>query len=358
MLQLQLYSLKILEIRRIVSKIISKLVMKMSGYKPPYDITDEMIELVSLISEKVGKINSHNELESKPHLRKNNRIQSIHSSLKIEANSLSLSDTRAVINGHEVIGNQQEIQEVKNAYSAYGEMQNINPYSLTDLKRIHGIMTYRTVEESGEFRKGNEGVFSEGKCIFVAPPPEMVSSLMSDLFGWMNENQNKVHPLIMSAVFHYEFVFIHPFSDGNGRMARLWHTVILSKWRNVFEYIPLESQIEKFQSEYYAAISRCHVSGNSNVFIEFILNQINRILDDVILQISRSNSETSEYVRKMLEVMQYDVPYTASSIMTLLGLKSRETFRKNYMNPAIESGFVQMTIPDKPNSKNQRYVKI
>lgn len=329
----------------------------MSNYVPPYTISNRMLKLVASISEKVGKINSHRELESKPHLRRNNRIKSIHSSLKIEANSLSLSEVRNVIDGHLVLGDQKEIQEVKNAYAAYEEIEKIKPYSIPDLKRIHGIMTYLTIAESGVFRKGDEGVFSGDKCIFIAPPPHMVPELMKELFDWMKKNKSTVHPLILSAIFHYEFVFIHPFSDGNGRMARLWHTTLLYNWRSVFEYIPLESQIEKFQEEYYNVIAKCHVNGNSDLFIEFMLEQIDKILDDVTMQIDRSDAETSEYVKKMLSVMEYDIPYTALSIMDTLGLKSRETFRRNYMNPAIKLGFVQMTIPDKPNSKNQRYVK-
>lgn len=296
----------------------------MSGYIPLYTISNKMLELVSEISEKVGRITSHKELESKPHLRRNNRIRSIHSSLKIEANSLSLSDVRDVINGHLVLGDQTEIQEVKNAYAAYEEIPEIDPTSISDLKRIHGILTYRTARESGIFRKGDEGV---------------------------------IHPLILSAIFHYEFVFIHPFADGNGRMARLWHTVLLYRWRSVFEYIPLESQIERFQNEYYDAIAVCHTKGNSDIFIEFMLNMINQILDEVILQVNRSNSEVSEYVKRMLAVMEYDVPYTSNSIMEALGLKSKETLRNNYINPAMELGLIKMTLPDKPNSRNQRYVK-
>ena len=316
-----------------------------------------MLELVSDISEKVGKISSHKELESKPHLRRNNRIRSIHSSLKIEANSLSLSEVRDVINGHLVLGDQKEIQEVKNAYAAYEKISEINPLSISDLKRIHGIMTNRTVHESGVFRKGEEGVFSGEKCIFVAPPANMVSELMKDLLSWVKKNEGIVHPLIMSAVFHYEFVFIHPFADGNGRMARLWHTVILYRWRSVFEFIPLESRIERFQSEYYDAIAKCHVNGNSDVFIEFMLEMIDQVLDEVISQVNKANANTSEYVNRMLEVMEYDVPYTSNTIMELLGLKSKETLRKNYLNPAMELGLVRMTLPDKPNSKNQRYIK-
>lgn len=328
----------------------------MGNYVPPYTISNKMLELVSNISEKVGKISSHRELESKPHLRKNNRIRSIHSSLKIEANSLSLSEVREVINGHLVLGNQKEIQEVKNAYAAYERIADINPSSISDLKKIHKIMTYRTVNESGEFRKGDEGVFSGDKCIFVAPPPDMIKGLMKDLLSWIKEYEGIVHPLIMAAIFHYEFVFIHPFADGNGRMARLWHTVILYRWRNVFEFIPLESQIERFQDAYYDAIAKCHVNGNSDVFIEFMLEMIDQILDEVITQVNQ-NAETSEYVKRLLECMEYDVPYTSNAIMEHLGLRSKETLRKNYLNPAIELGLIRMTLPDKPNSKNQRYVK-
>ena len=329
----------------------------MSNYVPPYTISNRMLELVADISEKVGRISSHKELESKPHLRRNNRILSIHSSLKIEANSLSLSEVREVINGQMVLGDQKEIQEVKNAYEAYKKIPEIDPSSISELKKIHGIMTYRTVNESGVFRKGEEGVFSGDQCIFVAPPPHMVEELIKDLLSWVKENEGVVHPLIMAAVFHYEFVFIHPFADGNGRMARLWHTVILYRWRNIFEYIPLESQIERFQTEYYDAIAKCHVNGNSDVFIEFMLDMINQILDKVLIQMKRADADISEYVKRMLHVMEFDVPYTSNAIMEALGLKSKETLRKNYINPALELGLIRMTIPDKPNSKNQRYVK-
>lgn len=132
----------------------------------------------------------------------------------------------------------------------------------------------------------------------------------------------------MAAIFHYEFVFIHPFADGNGRMARLWHTAILYKWRSVFAYIPLESQIERFQEDYYNAIAECHRNGNSDVFIEFMLEMIDQILDEVILQVNKANAETSEYVKRMLDQMEYNVPYTSNEIMTRLNLKSKETLRK------------------------------
>lgn len=326
-------------------------------YEPPFTITNRIVSYVASISEKIGRITLLSDMEAKPHLRKNNRIKSIHSSLKIEANSLSLNQVRDVINGKLVLGEQKEIQEVKNAYDAYEKILELDPYSIDDLKKFHGIMTRYIVEESGDFRRGEEGVFNGEQCIFMAPPAQYVPQLMNELFGWMREAQTKVHPLVLSSVFHYEFVFIHPFSDGNGRMARLWHTAILSKWKPIFEYIPIESQVEKFQEDYYDAIARCHVEGESTFFIEFMLSQIDKILDELSVQISDYYQQIPESVQKLLAVMEYDISYTGNALMEKLGLKSREGFRRNYLRPAMEMHLIHMTIPDKPNSRNQRYIK-
>lgn len=329
----------------------------MEAYTPPFNITNRMLTLVSSISEKVGKISVTSNMQSKPHLRKNNRIKSIHSSLKIEANSLTVGQVRDVINGKAVLGEQKEIQEVKNAYAAYEKLPEINPFNIDELKNLHGIMMKYLADESGEFRKGEEGVFSGDKCIFMAPPARMVPELMANLFDWLSRSKEKVHPLIMSAVFHYEFVFIHPFSDGNGRMARLWHNAFLSRWNAIFEYIPIESRIERFQDEYYNTIARCHTEGSSNTFILFMLEQLDKTLAEITEQISASSEYVSEYVKKLLEVMEYDTPYTLTSLMELLGLKSKETLRRHYIHPALELDLIQMTVPDKPKSRNQRYIK-
>lgn len=329
----------------------------MSGYTPPYEITDKILSLVASISEKIGRVTERSNLDSKPHLRKNNKIKSIHSSLAIEANSLSLGEVKDVLNGKIVLGAEKEIQEVKNAYIAYDEISTIDVYNLKELKRLHGIMTKYLVDISGEFRLGEEGVFDGDKCIFMAPPARLVPEQMENLFTWMKKSKDIVHPLILAAVFHYEFVFIHPFTDGNGRMARLWHSAILTRWQPIFEFIPIESQIEKFQSGYYDAISKCHIDGTSTAFIEFILEQINAILDEIGSSLTSPANSISEYVSKLLNVMEFDTPYTANDILTLLGLKSKETLRKNYLTPAINDGFVVMELPDKPNSKNQRYIK-
>ena len=330
----------------------------MEKYQPPYTITNQMLSYVASISEKIVRITLISNMEKKPHLRKNNRIKSIHSSLRIEANSLTLNQVRDVINGKIVLGEQREIQEVKNAYCAYGKIAEINPYSIRDLKKYHGIMTKYLEEQSGDFRRGEEGVFHGDECIFMAPPAQYVPQLMEELFAWMKEVAREIHPLILSSIFHYEFVFIHPFSDGNGRMARLWHTAILYRWKPIFEYIPIESQIEKFQDDYYEAIAKCHVAGESTLFIEFMLAQVDKILDEITVQVDEDNEQLTEYIKKLLGVMEYDVPYTSNTLMEKLGLKSREGFRKNYLRPALDLQMIEMTIPDKPNSRNQRYRKV
>ena len=330
----------------------------MSENNPPFSISDNMLILVSNIMEKVGKLDNYNNFNKMPILRKNSRIRSIQSSLSIEANSLSLTQVKDVIAGRYVVGEQKEIQEVKNAYNAYEEIDNINPYSIEELKRIHGIMTYLTVEDSGNFRNNAEGVFDGDVCVFMAPSEKIVPELMENLYQWLNKKKDEIHPLILSSIFHYEFLFIHPFSDGNGRMARLWQNVILSKWKELFKYVPLESQIKNYQEEYYSVISKCHINGDSNLFIEFILKMIDETLIELLSSAEKEIEHTNSYVNKVLEVMETDIGLSAYEIMDRLELKSKETFRKNYIDPAIDAGLVKLTIPDKPTSKNQKYYKI
>ena len=331
--------------------------MEMENYIPPFSITNTMLSLVADIAEKTGRITNYRSFDTKPYLRRNNRIRSIHSSLAIEANSLSLDEVKSVIDGKTVIGPEKDIQEVKNAYQAYDMLGKFDPYSISDLKKLHGIMTYLTVQESGVFRTHNEGVFNGDVCIFMAPPPQFVPGQMQALFDWMRKARQTVHPLILSSVFHYEFVFIHPFSDGNGRMARLWQTALLSEWNPVFQYLPLESRIQEFQDGYYNAISQCHGNGNSDAFIEFMLDKINLTLDRALKQISEKDAYLTGAVQNLMEVMEYDVPYTATQLMTRLGLKSKDNFRKLYLNPALEKGLIVMSIPDKPTSRNQTYIR-
>ncbi len=331
----------------------------MDNYIPPFDITNIMLDRISSIMKKIGKLDNYKDLNKMPVLRRNNRIRSIHSSLAIEANSLSFEQVKDIIDGKTVIGPQDEIQEVKNAYEAYKLIKEVNQYSIKDLKKVHGVMTYLTVDESGEFRKGNEGVFDEnGNCIHVCPPPEQVDGLMKQLFNWIKNNNGIVHPLILSSVFHYEFVFIHPFKDGNGRTARLWQNVILSNWEKIFEYVPIESQIKKYQEKYYSAIANCDHNGNSTEFIEFILKMIDETLEDLMDSTSVQANHVSSYVNKLLDVMESGAAMTTSELMEKLNMKSRISFRDNYLSPALENGLIKMTNPDKPTSKNQMYYKV
>ena len=331
----------------------------MNNYIPPFEITNIMLDRVSSIMKSIGKLDNYKDLNKMPILRRNNRIKSIHSSLAIEANSLSFDQVKDVIDGKLVIGPQDEIQEVKNAYEAYKVIKSVNPYLIKDLKKAHGIMTNLLAKDAGEFRKGNEGVFDEnGNCIHVCPPPDQVNKLMNELFDWMKKNRNNINPLILSSIFHYEFVFIHPFSDGNGRTARLWQNVILSDWEEIFEYVPIESQIKKYQDYYYKSINNCNKKGNSTEFIEFMLKMIDETLLELLDSTSMQSNHISIYVNRLLSVMEPGVTMTSSELMEKLGMKSRISFRNNYLTPALENGLIKMTNPDKPTSKNQMYYRV
>lgn len=330
----------------------------MDKYIPPFEISNEMLKKVSDIMEKIGKLDSFTNLDKTPYLRKQTKINSVHSSVAIENNPLSLEQVKDVIDGKLVIGEQKDIQEVKNAYKAYEMLKDINPYSIDDLKKVHRVMTFLVEEVSGEFRTTSEGVFDDnGNCIFVCPPGDRVNSLMNDLFEWLNENKDTIHPLILSSIFHYEFVFIYPFTNGNGRTVRLWQNSILYKWKDIFEYLPIESKIHKYQDEYYNSIALCHKNANSNVFIEFMLKMIDETLDEAISTSHLPLTNETININKLLDVMESGKPMTATEIMEKLGIKSKETLRGQYLDPAIKQGLVSLTIPDKPTSKNQMYYK-
>ncbi|MBE6126808.1 MAG: Fic family protein [Erysipelotrichaceae bacterium] len=330
----------------------------MEKYSPPFVVTNEMLSSVAEIMELIGKIGALDDLSRFPVLRKQNRVRSIHSSCSIEANSLSLGQVKDIINGKAVIGPKKDIIEIQNAIKAYGELENIDPFSIRDLKRVHRIMGKDVIDGAGDFRTGNEGVSNEnGDVVFIAPPPKLVDGLMTELFGWCKANFGRINPLILSSVFHYEFVFIHPFSDGNGRTVRLWQTCMLGKWRRVFYFLPIENYIKDNQEDYYKAISASHAAGNSNPFIVFMLRMIKSALRDLSQDASHLGVD-SIYVKKLLTAMPDGAFVTATEILGLLGLKSKETLRKNYLDPAIKGGQIILEYPDKPTSKNQRYKKV
>lgn len=328
----------------------------MEKYVPPFDITNRMLELSSEIMEQVGKLSNVNELERLPRLRKVSRIKSIHSSLAIENNTLSMKQVTDVIEGKRVLGPADDILAVQNAFAAYQELDNIDAYSLADLMKVHGIMMKGLVSESGMLRTGDVGVFdSKGNVIHIAPPAPFAKEQITQLFEWLKNSDTQM--LIKSSVFHYEFEFIHPFRDGNGRMGRFWQTALLASWKPIFKYIPIESVIKDNQEEYYKAIKFSTSRGKSNLFIEFMLDVILKAITDIVNDSAEHYNHLSVQIKKLMQVLEA-YPQSAQELMDKLKLKSREGFRKNYLNPAIAAGLVGMTIPDKPTSKSQMYFKI
>ena len=325
-------------------------------YIPPYEITDEMLELVSEIMENLGKLSGVNELEKLPRLRRVSRIKSIHSSLAIENNTLSIEQVTDVINGKRVLAPQKDIEEVHNAFNAYEKLSEINPYSIDDLLKIHGIMMNGLVKEAGMLRSGQVGVYNQdGKVVHLVPPADFVPQRLGQLFDWVkNSNANM---LIKSSVFHYEFEFIHPFNDGNGRTGRLWQTALLASWKPIFAWIPIESIIKDNQEDYYNAITLSTSQGKSNIFIEFMLDVINKAIKDIITDTRNHYNHINNQITELMKVIE-SYPQSATELMEKLNLKSRLGFRKNYLQPALDAGLIGMTEPDKPTSKNQKYFKI
>lgn len=337
----------------------------MGEYKPPFHMTDAMMNLIAEISEQVGRINVLGQAQISPHLRKENRIRTIHSSLAIEHNSLSLEQVTAILDGKRVLGNPNEIKEVQNAYQTYEMMLCLNPASVKDLLKAHGIMMNGLVSENGCFRSGGVGVFDGEALIHMAPPAQFVPEQIQDLFEWYQSSS--MHPLIKSAIFHYEFEFIHPFADGNGRMGRMWHSLLLGQWKEMFFWLPIEELIQSRQKEYYDALGKADKEADSAVFVELMLEIIRDTLQDVAVlgnytdqesdqETNQETDQDNEFTSKLLTVLGNDT-VSAAVLMERLGLSHRQTFRKNYLQPALDAGLIERTVPDRPNSKNQKYRK-
>lgn len=320
-------------------------------YKPPFNINDNIINLLAKVSELVGQVSVLHKDSISPKLRRENRIKTIHSSLAIEHNSLSLEQVTAVLNGKRILGAPQEIKEVQNAYEAYEIMLSLNPLDIEDLLKAHKLMMDNLVKENGVFRSGGVGVFEGKKLIHAAPPANYVPQLIADLFEWYK--QSEFHILIKSCIFHYEFEFIHPFADGNGRMGRMWHTLLLSQWNELFAWLPIEELIRERQQEYYDALAVADKKADCTGFVEMMM----KIILDALEQLDKTDQvddQESDQVKLLLECMGSD-ELSAVQIMERLGLSHRPTFRKNYLHPALDKGLIEMTIPDKPNSRKQKY---
>lgn len=337
----------------------------MSNYKPPFHMTDKMTSLIAEISEQVGRITVLQEEAISPHLRRENRIRTIHSSLAIEHNSLSLEQVTAILDGKRVLGNPNEIKEVQNAYEAYELLLRLNPASVDDLLKAHKLMMNGLMPENGRFLSGGVGVFDGEVLIHMAPPAEFVPEHIHNLFAWYQ--QSELHPLIKSAIFHYEFEFIHPFADGNGRIGRMWHSLLLGKWKELFFWLPVEELIQSRQKEYYDALGAADAQADSAGFVELILEIIKDSLTEVTV-VGHNNDQDSDQVtdqvadqdktpaERLLFALGNDT-LPAADLMVRLGLSHKPTFRKNYLNPALEQKLIERTIPDKPNSRNQKYRK-
>ena len=265
--------------------------------KPPFEINEKIMAYVIEIAELVGRVSVSSKISSSPTLRRTNRIHTIYSSLAIEQNTLDIEQVTAVISGKHVIAPPKDIAEVKNAYEIYECMDSLDPYSSEDLLKAHGVMMKGLVNEAGEFRSRPVGVVDgNGNVVHFGTLPQYVPGLIQELLDWTKTGD--IHMLIKSCVFHYEFELIHPFADGNGRMGRLWHTLLLSKWNPIFAWLPIESIIHDNQNEYYNAINISNCNGESTVFIEFMLSVIKQALSEADeVNTSRISHADKSYTR-------------------------------------------------------------
>ena len=322
----------------------------MEQYQPPFKITSKIIDYISRISEKIGEINS---LENSPHqvkLRKENRIKTIHSSLAIENNSLTIEQITAIIDGKRVLGSPNEIQEVKNAVQTYELLLKLNPYEEKDLLKAHSLMMQDLVSNNGKYRNEGVGIFDGNQVVHLAPPADRVPLLMADLFNWLKTSD--VHPLIKSCVFHYEFEFIHPFQDGNGRIGRLWQTVILKEWKEFFAWTPVETLIKENQSEYYNALNSSDKEADSSSFIEFMLSLLLKTIEEIIETEKKVTVKLSVKVsvnqQKILDVIKENPFVTQEELAQIIGL-SRKSIIQN-MKKLQENGLLKRIGADKNGS--------
>jgi len=324
------------------------------NYQPPYTITPAIVTLVEQIGEALGRFSLVADTQDL-RLRRINRIRTLRGSLAIEGNTLNEEQISTILDGKPVVAPPRQVQEVRNAIKAYDQYPNWNPASEADLLKAHEIMTLGLLDRPGQYRSGGVGVIGPTEVIHVAPPARRVPELMSDLLGWLQDTDE--HPLIKSCVFHYEFEFIHPFTDGNGRLGRLWQTLILTRWNPLFADIPVENLIYARQSDYYDAIAQSSKDGQSTVFIDFMLRTVFDIIKAAGERTDQDSDQVTDQVKKLLAAFKtlHGTAHSASELMAAVGLSHRPTFRQNYLYPALSAGLIEMTVPDKPNSRNQKY---
>lgn len=357
----------------------------MSVYTPPFCFTNNLVNLIADICEISATLSCLHQDRLTLQQKRLFKARSLRSTLAIEQNHLSLEEISAILDGKRVFGHPVEILEVKNASVAYDNRLSFSPLSVDDVLKAHKLMMNELVTGFGHFRTTGVGVFAGTKLIHMAPPAQKVPELIADLIEWYKSSD--FHPLVKSAIFHYEFEYIHPFADGNGRIGRMWHSLLLGKWKNIFYYLPVEELILKRQAEYYKALSNATAMTDSACFVEYILEVIketlvsfadstntdqvtdhvtdqvtNHVTDQVADQVADQVSaklkafEKLSYVEKLIYVLGNDT-LSLKELMEKLHLSHKPTFRHNYLMPALEQHLIEMTIPDKPKSRLQKYRK-
>lgn len=291
----------------------------MAKYQPPFSLTPEILTLVANIAEQVGRLSVQAELAQSLRLRRLNRIRTIQGSLAIEGNTLTEEQITAILDGKRVLAPPRDIQEAQNAIQAYEQLPHWQPHEEEDLLAAHAQLTHLLLADAGQYRQGGVGVMAGDAVVHMAPPASRVGALMGELLNWLKETN--LHPLISSSVFHYEFEFIHPFSDGNGRLGRLWQTLILSQWNPLFRYIPVESPVHTHQADYYQAIQQSTATTDSAPFIHFMLKAITAALKDVEDKSSGKSSEKSS--EKILDLILNNPTISATQLAEQLGISAR-----------------------------------
>lgn len=311
--------------------------------KPPYKLTVKILKLVALISEKIGEINSAHLHKPPTELRKKNRIKTIHSSLEIEGNTLTIEQVTSIIEKKRVIGPKKEIQEVKNAIAVYDYLDKLNPFDFDSFCEAHGKLMNGLVESAGKIRNKSVGIVKGTEIAHIAPRGEMIKPLLSDLFDYLKNDDDLI--LIKSCVFHYEVEFIHPFIDGNGRMGRLWQTLILKESYPVFEFLPIETLIKKRQEEYYESLGQSDNAGESTAFIEFMLEIILESLEE-LLNIQNVNLTNIDRINLFKSVVKDDYFTRKEYLKNFREISSATASRD--LSYAVENGVI-----DKFGDKNK-----
>ncbi|ORT52626.1 cell division protein Fic (plasmid) [Vibrio sp. qd031] len=324
--------------------------------QPPFTLNNQILSLVADISERLGKISVTHSYDIDLRLRRINQVRTIHGTLAIEGNELTEEQVTAILGGQRVLAPIKEVQEAKNAIAVYEQLPNWLPEIESNLLDAHKSLMIGMIDSAGQYRDSGVGVMKDGQVIHMAPPAQRVPTLMRDLFAWLESSDD--HPLIKSCVFHYEFEFIHPFSDGNGRMGRLWQTLILSRWQPIFAMLPVENLIHQHQQQYYQAINQSTLETDSRAFIGFMLGMIRQAL----IELEQSNvrhvapqesHQVSPQVNLLLNRISGEM--SREQLQNACELKDRKSFTARYLKPALEADLIEMTQPDAPRSRSQRY---